>query len=104
MNGMQLQQDLCWSPRSSEAGLCRPEAQSRVFAAHIRQPEGYTPGAFATLGKAAPSLEGESGKGLSEQPASHTWTGCLSPEEVIGGCTTASSTVPLSSRVPVNCC
>lgn len=67
MNGMQSQQDLCWSPRNPEAGLCRPEAQSRVFAAHIRQPEGYTPGAFATLGKAAPSLEGKSGKGLSEQ-------------------------------------
>lgn len=101
---MQLQQDLCWSPRSPEARLCRVEARSRVFAAHIGQSEGCTPGAFATLGKAAPSLEGDSGKGLSEQPAGHTWTGCLSPEEVIRACTMASSTVPLSSRVPESSC
>lgn len=59
MNAMQVQLGLCCSPRSPEArcpkcargpGLCTPHQAAA----------GCNPGAFATLGKAAPSLEDNS--------------------------------------------
>lgn len=72
MNVMQLQQALCRSPKEprsqdvqsggKEPGLCTPH--------HIKQPDGCTLEAFATLGEAAPSLEGDSWEGTQMGAAS----------------------------------
>lgn len=51
MNVMQLQQALCWSPK---------EPRSQDVQSGGKEPDGCILGAFATLGKAAPSMEGDS--------------------------------------------
>lgn len=50
--------------------MSKVEARSQVFAPHIKQPDGCTLGVFATLGKAAPSLEGDSWEGTQMGAAS----------------------------------